>query len=152
MIFVDSNVFVIDLRYRRDANYAINRSLLDRLLEEGKGATTVVNLLEIAGILSFNLNEQQLAELVVHFPRKYGVRVLPAFDRSALFPRAVLGDLLDYMRSGSSFGDVLVRHEVEQYATADSVFVSWNASHFEAMSVPALTPPEWLGAGGVSSS
>jgi hypothetical protein len=44
---------------------------------DGSGATAVFNLLELAGILSFNLNEQQLLNLLTLFPEQYHVAVLP---------------------------------------------------------------------------
>lgn len=38
MIVVDSNVFVIDLCYRRDPLFRVIRRFLDRLAEDGSGA------------------------------------------------------------------------------------------------------------------
>ena len=61
MIFVDSNLFVIDLRYPADVNYGVNRRALDRLARDGSGVTSVVNVLEICGILSFNLSTRSSA-------------------------------------------------------------------------------------------
>jgi hypothetical protein len=43
VILVDTNVFVIDLRFRRDPLYRLNRRFLDRLLKDGSGATTLFN-------------------------------------------------------------------------------------------------------------
>ena len=57
---IDTNVFVIDRRYRRDRNYAANRRFLDAVKRERSGFTTMINLLELCGILSFNLNDHQL--------------------------------------------------------------------------------------------
>ncbi len=65
-LLIDTNVFVIDLRYRQDTHYRANRKFLDAIGEEGTGFTTIVNLLEICGILSFNLNDRQLRELWVY--------------------------------------------------------------------------------------
>ena len=64
MIFVDSNLFVIDLRYPDDANYRVNRRALDRLARDESGITSVVNVLEICGILSFNLSTAALHALI----------------------------------------------------------------------------------------
>jgi hypothetical protein len=54
---IDTPVFVIDLRYRRDKNFAANRSFFDRIAQDQGGATTIFNLLEVCGILSFNLTK-----------------------------------------------------------------------------------------------
>lgn len=59
LVLVDTNIFVIDLRYKRDKNYETNRAFLDYMGEKRNGFTTIVNLLELCGILSFNLNEKQ---------------------------------------------------------------------------------------------
>ena len=60
LVLVDTNIFLIDLRYKRDINYETNRAFLDCISEKGSGFTTIVNLLELCGILSFNLNEKRL--------------------------------------------------------------------------------------------
>jgi predicted nucleic-acid-binding protein len=56
LILIDTNVFVIDLRYKRDTNFRLNQSFLSFVAQNGSGFTTIVNLLELCGILSFNLN------------------------------------------------------------------------------------------------
>ncbi len=77
MIFVDSNLFVIDLRYTSDANYRINRRALDRVAREASGITSVINVLEVCGILSFNLSSHALHALYVHFAQRYRVAIVP---------------------------------------------------------------------------
>ena len=56
LILIDTNIFVIDLRYKRDTNYQVNQEFLSTAAQSGNGFTTIVNLLELCGILSFNLN------------------------------------------------------------------------------------------------
>ena len=85
LVLVDTNIFVIDLRYKRDANYEINRSFLNHISEKRNGFTTIVNLLELCGILSFNLNEKQLVELWFYFQDRYGVVVLPVPSFKQIF-------------------------------------------------------------------
>ena len=65
---IDTTVFIIDLRYKRDRYFAANRAFLDWIAQARNGATTLFNLLEVGGILSFNLNEKQLQELFSYFP------------------------------------------------------------------------------------
>ena len=45
LVLVDTNVFVIDLRYKRDAYFERNRAFLDHIAEQKNGFTTIVNLL-----------------------------------------------------------------------------------------------------------
>ena len=52
-------LFVIDLRYKRDRNFSVNRTFLERIAHNHTGVTTLFNLLEVCGILSFNLEEKQ---------------------------------------------------------------------------------------------
>lgn len=62
MILIDTNIFVIDLRYKRDTNYKVNQEFLSAAAQSGNGFTTIVNLLELCGILSFNLNQSQVLD------------------------------------------------------------------------------------------
>ena len=66
MIFVDSDVFLIDIRYARDRRFDVNARFLQRLRARGDGMTTIFNVLEICGVLSFNLNSRQLMELYAY--------------------------------------------------------------------------------------
>lgn len=67
---IDTPSFVIDLRYQRDANFTINRAFLDHVAQTGNGAITTFTLLEVCGILSFNLNDPQLGELFTYFSQR----------------------------------------------------------------------------------
>lgn len=56
MIFINTDVFVIDLRCHRDRKYQENRMFL-KLIDKGTKATkSYYNILETCGILSYNLN------------------------------------------------------------------------------------------------
>ncbi len=145
MIFVDSNVFVIDLRYPKDENYRVNRRALDRLARQGTGMTSVLNLLEICGILSFNLSPSGLHGLFVHFARRYRVTVVPAADYETRIPGPTARELLVRMEKRMSLEDAEIALTVEQQAAGTSAFLSWNAKHFTGrLPVPAWTPREWL--------
>ena len=146
MILVDSDVFLIDLRYRRDERFAANRAFLDRLAASGQGATTIYNLLEICGGLSFNLNRQQLAEVHAHFARRYHVRVVPGTDPRTPLPAFRVGDLLSIVARKVSFGDALVLALLEVRRAEVTMFVTWNARHFRGRTeLDVRTPPEALG-------
>jgi len=146
VILIDSNVFVIELRYHRDLLFPANREFLDRVKEDGNGATTLVNLLEVAGILSHNLNPRQLRSLVTFFARKYGVGVLPAYEPGGMLPAVPLDLLLATIGQKCSFGDAMVLHFAERYAPPGSTFVSWDAEHFQGKtSLTVMTPENYLG-------
>ncbi|MGA2264316.1 MAG: type II toxin-antitoxin system VapC family toxin [Acidobacteriota bacterium] len=142
MILVDTNVFVIDLRYRRDPLYRLNRRFLDRLAKEGSGATTLFNLLEVAGILSFNLNEEQLMNLLSLFPGQYGIAILPPLDLESNLPRISQGALAKRISRRCAFGDALVIEAVERHAPKAACFVTWDADHFVGRTVLQVMTPE----------
>ncbi|MCL6642781.1 MAG: hypothetical protein K6T71_05610 [Candidatus Bipolaricaulota bacterium] len=76
-VLIDSDVFLIELRYPRDRRYAKNKAFLERVRSgELVGWTTVYNLLEICGILSFNLSPQSLQALFIGFAQQFNVTVL----------------------------------------------------------------------------
>jgi len=51
LILIDTNVFVIDLRYKQDTHYRTNRKFLDVIGEAGNGFTTVINLLHTLSLM-----------------------------------------------------------------------------------------------------
>jgi hypothetical protein len=144
VIFVDSNLFVIDLRYPGDPVYRVNRRALARLAQQGTGVTSVLNVLEVCGILSFNLSAAALHGLYVHFARRFRITVLPGSDYATLLPAPTAGELLGNMEKRMALKDAEIALAVE-HQTAVDAFVSWNAKHFTGkLGVPALTPREWL--------
>ena len=143
MFFVDSNVFIIDLRYPRDRLQRVNKRFLRRVAERGDGATTLVNLLEVAGVLSFNLNRAQLRELIVHFPTRFGVRVLPSLGEG--LGGAAADRLISIIERRCSLGDALVIEQLESLAPPGSSFVTWDTRHFDGkLSLPVLDPRAFL--------
>lgn len=147
MIFVDTNVFVIALRYPRDPNAAKNARFLELLGERGDGVTGILNVLETCGILSFNLNRRQLLALYTYFGQRFAVEVLPGDTEAGLVP-AGAGDLLRQIARRLSFGDALIANSLESWAGDATAFVSWDARHFRGkISPPAITPEEFLESG-----
>ena len=143
---IDTSVFIVDLRYKRDKNFAVNRAFLDQIARERSGATSVFNLLEVCGVLSFNLNEKQMQELFFYFPQRYQVAVFPHPDLEGALPALKVGDLFDIIFKKVGFGDALIVAATEKYVPGAARFVSWNAQHFVGrLSIPSLTPKEFLG-------
>ena len=64
MILLDADVLLLDIRYPGDARFAPNRTALDRFRNEGwRVGVTVQALLEVVGILSFNVSPLKLPVL-----------------------------------------------------------------------------------------
>ena len=145
MVLVDSDVFLIDLRYPRDARFAANRAFLERLASTDQGATTIYNLLEICGVLSFNLNRRQLTALYTHFGRRFRLQVLPDVAPGTRLPSFPIGDILSIIERRVAFGDALVLALLEAHQREVTMFVTWNARHFRAQTaIDVLEPPAAL--------
>jgi len=72
MLLIDSDVFVIDRRYRKDPKYELNKNFLNFVHEKEK-YTTVFNVLEITGILSYNLSTSDIEKFYHAFPNYYKI-------------------------------------------------------------------------------
>jgi len=148
MILVDSNVFLIALRYPRDVNAAINAQFLERMKVRKDGVTSIFNLLEILGILSFNLNRTQLEALFQLFPDRFGIAVLPNAEVDSFLPKWTVGRLVERIARRLSLGDGMILEHAETPAFRIETVVSWDASHFEGRTrLRLMTPTEFLAAG-----
>ena len=145
LILVDTNIFIIDLRYKRDVHFKVNRTFLDHLSEKKNGFTTIINLLEICGILSFNLNEKQLTELWFYFQDRYGVSVLPTPSFEINFPAIEIKTIFDLIKERTSLGDALMISVALKCLPFVSKMVTWDDTHFENIfSGTILTPESYL--------
>lgn len=150
LVLVDTNIFVIDLRYKRDLCFQTNRAFLDKVGLARNGFTTVVNLLELCGILSFNLNQKQLAELWFYFEDRYDVTVFPAPSLESKFPEIEIKALFDLLKRRTPLGDALMISVAGKFLPFVSTMVSWDKLHFENIfSGSVLTPEEYLSLAGV---
>ena len=145
MIFVDTNVFVIDLRYQSDPYYRTNKRFLQKMEKEKNGLTGLINLLELCGILSFNLSPQQVEELFLYFSHRYKLSVLPSADMSVWTPTFLVTDIIKKIKNKMAFKDAEIALLVEGYKGIVSSFVTWNAKHFKGkLDCPVYTPKEAL--------
>jgi hypothetical protein len=148
MVAIDSDVFLIDCRYQRDPNYPVNRRFLDELAaRQIDRVTTLFNLLEICGVLTFNLNAAQLRAFYASFGQRYGIRILAPQLPERVGQRMIellAGRTLGVVMRRVSFGDALALLTVESHPDVD-VFITWNARHFVGRTrLEVITPQEWL--------
>jgi len=147
LVLIDTNIFVIDLRYKRDANFKLNKSFLSFVAQSGSGFTTIVNLLELCGILSFNLNQDQLLDLWTYFQDRYKITVLPEPDLQSDFPGIKINRLFGIFCKKTSFGDALMISVAEKYLSFVSTMVTWDNEYFkEKYAGKVLTAGEYLSA------
>lgn len=140
-VLIDTDVFVIDLRYPRDSRYLENKAFLERVKRGELAAwTTLYNLMEVCGILSFNLSPQSLQELFIGFAAHFNVTTLfpNGGEEEVCFAPA---EILGMMKRKLSFGDALIAEVVQRHRRRLDLFVTWNAVHFEGkVSIKAVTP------------
>lgn len=145
LILIDTNIFVIDLRYKRDTNFRVNQEFLSATAQSGNGFTTIVNLLELCGILSFNLNQGQLLDLWTYFQDRYKITVLPEPNMQSGFPGIEINRLFEILCKKTSFGDALVMAVAEKHLPFIETMVTWDSEHFkDRYSGNVLTPDEYM--------
>lgn len=145
LILIDTNIFVIDLLYKRDTSFKVNQSFLSFVAQSGSGFTTIVNLLELCGILSFNLNQDQLLDLWTYFQDRYKIAVLPEPDLQSDFPAIKINRLFGILCKKTSFGDALMISVAGKYLSFVSTLVTWDNEHFkDKFAGKVLTPDEFL--------
>ncbi len=146
MIVLDTDVLVIDLRYLRDARYAVNRQFLDHARsQQFPLAVTSHTLLEIVGKYSFNVPQADIALLADLLPRRYGLQVVPDVRSFADYAGCTVAEVLAAIANRMALGDAVNAVQIAKYASAASCLLTWNAKHYQGkLAIPALTPGEWL--------
>ena len=145
LVLIDTNIFVIDLRYKRDSNFKLNKSFLSAVAQSGSGFTTIVNLLELCGILSFNLNQDQLIDLWTYFQGRYKITVLPEPNLQNDFPSIEINRLFGILSKKTSFGDALMISVAEKCLSFVPTMVTWDDEHFKnKFAGKVLTPNAFL--------
>ena len=148
MVVIDSDIFVRDLRYTRDSRHTLNRQFLTAVAAQSEhSATTIFNVLEVCGKLSFNLNRRQLLSLHAGFAGHHAVEILaPAVPMRAgqRVMDMLVGRTFGVMLRKIAFTDALIIHTAESNPRV-ATFVTWNAKHFKDKTrLQVLTPEEWL--------
>lgn len=144
-VFIDSDIFVRDLRYPRDSRSEINRSFLAWVRSKKiRGVTSIFNILEVCGILSFNLNEQELIGLYATFTNHYNVQVLFPADKEGNLQYDLI-KIFDQILKKQHLGDAQISYIINRFANQLAAFVSWNSIHFnQKIFIEAKTPEAYL--------
>lgn len=149
MVVIDTDVLLLPFVFHRDNRQAINQMFLDRVLD-AEPATTVYNLMEFLGQMSFNLAPARLAQWRTWLVEEYNLAVLwpearsdqsaNDFFRDEIFERAFRKITDEKM----SYADALALDLAERTPNV-GYFVTWNARHFKSKSsLEVVTPTEYL--------
>jgi hypothetical protein len=148
MILLDSNLFIVDRFFPRDALYPQNRVFIEQLAEL-ETAISVFTLIEVCGVASFNLSSRELEHWLYQFPAVYPVLVLDPFDlaeqSAADWVKAFLAEVSVNISHKMTFGDALILREAEAYQA--EAIITWNIKDFlQRTRLPVLTPTAYLDA------
>ena len=146
MILLDTNIFIIDRFFKRDANYKANKRFVS-LCRDLDAGLSIFSLLELCGIGSFNLSLKELRRWLVHFESAYAVEVLePRADAVVFFDEwleSLIRGIIEMIERKMTFGDALLLKEAEGYDVEG--IVTWNKKHFEGRTeLRVFTPEEFL--------
>jgi predicted nucleic acid-binding protein len=145
LTLVDSNIFLIDRFFKRDAQFPENKKFVEGL-KQIDAYFSIFTLLELCGIASFNLSPDELRLWFFDFPTVYNVKILePSFDRNIsggeLFD-SFLMRLFDEIERKATLVDALILKEIKSHNV--KTLVTWNKRHFEHRTdIEVLTPAEF---------
>lgn len=143
-VMIDSDVYLIDIRYQQDKKFSDKKRFLS-LISAGKinAFTSIYNLLEICGILSFNLNRSNLEKVFASFATTYDTTILFPAQSSEQFLQIDLDAIWDIIIRKVAFLDSLIISVFEE-TIQTNFLISWNAKHFQNKTKGiVLTPKEF---------
>jgi predicted nucleic acid-binding protein len=144
MIFIDTDIFVIEKLFKNDNRYVVTNEFLNSDLKDK--CTSIFNLFELLGIVSFNLSTTDLKKLLKGFTEVYNIKIL--FPKTSYaspddFIEQLFDNVFEKITMKMSFSDALILSVAEEHSC--SKFVTWNIKHFEDRTdIPVKTPKEMM--------
>jgi predicted nucleic acid-binding protein len=146
MVFLDSNIFIIDRFFPRDNNYTTNKLFLERINNAGlKAFLPFYTLLEICGVTSFNLSTVEQERWLYSFSDVYSVEILDPFETKIANQTIhdYLFSLMPYIMKKMTVGDAIFLKEAESYNAG--AIITWNKKHFAGRTdIPVYVPEEYI--------
>jgi predicted nucleic acid-binding protein len=146
MVFLDSNIFIIDRFFPRDNNYLMNKKFLERIEKADiKAFLPFYTLLEICGVTSFNLSTEEQKRWLYTFSKVYSVEILDPFEGQT--ENQTVNDyflsLTHYILKKMTIGDAIFLKEAEMYNAR--AIITWNKKHFvDRTDIPVYNPVEYI--------
>src|SRR3990172_2612544 len=149
MVIIDSDVLLLAFAFPNDDRQKLNKKVLE-LAQTAQPATTIYNVMEVLGQLSFNLSEEQLDQWQDWLVNAYSLTVIWDLDdkekvNSESWRELIYERPFQKMRSvRMGFVDALILSSAERTPDVE-FFVTWNAKHFKGKTdLAVLTPEEYL--------
>ena len=146
MVLLDSNIFILDRFFPRDALYPQNKAFIEKLASIDASISSFT-VLEICGVASFRLSTDELSSWLFGFGTIYSVSIidlhgLRTHDGEAwwsIFVAEVAANIAKKM----TFGDAVLLREGENYNV--EAIVTWNTKDFlRRTRIDVLTPTNFL--------
>ena len=149
MVVIDSDVLLLAFAYPNDDRQKANQKFLE-VVQTAQPATTIYNVMETLGQLSYNLSAEQLdgwqdwlanaCNLTIIWDTDSKEKVDPETWREIIYERPF--QKMQTVRM--AFMDALILSTAEHTPDVE-YFVTWNAKHFKGKtSLTVLTPEEYL--------
>lgn len=149
MVVIDSDVLVLAFSYPNDDRQKANQKFLE-VIQTAQPATTIYNVMEVLGQLSFNLSAEYLADWQNWFINAYNLNVIWDTNSKEQVDSETWREII-YERPFQkmqtvrmAFMDALILSTAEHTPDVE-YFVTWNAKHFkDKTTLTVLTPEEYL--------
>jgi hypothetical protein len=146
LVFLDSNLFIVDRLFRRDALFPATHAFLGQL-PEIRGCVPLMTLLELCGAAAFRLSPEETERWLHRFVMVYPVTILNPFGAGDGPATGWLGSYTDdvsrYVARRMTLGDATLAREADRYAA--EAIVTWNIRDFAGRTaVPVLTPEQYM--------
>lgn len=146
MVFLDSNIFIVDRFFPRDSLYSQNKTFIEKLASMD-AAISSFTLLEICGAASFRLSPSELSAWLFGFGAIYSVAVLDLHglrtDSGEAWWSGFVEQVAANIAKKMKFGDAVLLREAECYKA--EVMVTWNPKDFARRTrLTVVTPTGFL--------
>jgi hypothetical protein len=146
VILLDSDVLLLEMRYPKDPRFSINRQAIQQIQSDSLPlGVTLHTLLEVLGVLSFNMSVPQFSALPQYILGFYRLTVFPNFPPSFDYAGCSSDELIAQMSAKMALGDAVQAVQIARYASHADRLLTWNAKHFQGkIVIPVETPEDWL--------
>ncbi len=139
MIVIDTDVLAVYYIYKWDKRYPIAKRVLEEDLGFSK-ATTIVNVLELSGIMALAQNNAKARKLFRELHSRLRILYWRSWPSQSLW----VATLLKLLQRKLSLGDALVAWIVDEYAGEIDYLVTWNTKHFKGKVPVEVIEPKTL--------
>src|SRR4029077_4804461 len=99
----------------------------------------------VVGVMSYGTPAADVPLIPAALRTVYGILIIPDPVAEPDYARCTFDELLRQMSLKMSLGDAVQAVQIAKFAPNADALLTWNAKHFRGkLSVPVLTPDEWL--------